>query len=232
MKQFIQGRVQYRAMTDDAYAEDVEAARLRPLAAAAEARLAGAEPSHDFLHVLRVTENARRIAAAEGADLAVVLPAALLHELFSYPKGDPRSPLSGEACADRARDLLAAERWDPARIDAIAYAIRVHPFSLGIRPESLEGRVLQDADRLDAIGAVGIARLFASTAVMRRPFYEPADPFCRSRAPDDKQWGVDHFFRKLLRIPDGLHTATARAMAADRLRCMEAFLAQLEREIA
>jgi uncharacterized protein len=210
---------------------DLEA-RLAPLAAAAEAALAGAEPSHDFLHVRRVTANARRIATAEGADLAVVLPAALLHELFSYPKSDPRSKLSGEACAERAAALLAAERWEPAPIDAIAYAIRVHPYSLGIRPETLEGRVLQDADRLDAIGAIGIARLFASTAVMRRPFYHPDDPLCRSgRAPDDKLWGVDHFYKKLLRVPEGLHTRSARVMASDRVRCMEAFLEHLGREI-
>jgi uncharacterized protein len=201
------------------------------LRAAAEAKAANREPSHDFLHVLRVTENARRIGAAEGADLGVVLPAALLHELFNYPKGHPDSHLSGERCAEEAAALLRAEGFEPARIDAIAYCIRVHPFSRGIRPETLEGRVLQDADRLDSIGAIGVARCFATTADMRRPFYDPADPFCRARAPDDKLWGLDHFYRKLLKIPEGLYTPTARAMAAERARFLEAFLAQLASEI-
>ena len=98
--------------------------------------------------------------------------------------------------------------------------------------KTLEAKVLQDADRLDAIGAIGIARCFATSADMKRPFYATDDPFCRTRDPDDKQWGIDHFYKKLLRIADGLHTATARAMARDRAEFMRGYLAQLEREIA
>ena len=116
-------------------------------------------------------------------------------------------------------------------IDPIRECIRVHAFSRGLVPETIEGKVLQDADRLDAIGAIGIARCFATCAEMGVPFYQPDDPFCRAREPDDKRWGLDHFYRKLLRIPDGLHTATARAIAGDRIRIMEAFLAQLGREL-
>jgi uncharacterized protein len=91
--------------------------------------------------------------------------------------------------------------------------------------------VLQDADRLDAIGAIGVARCFATGAVMRQPFYHPEDPFPSSRELDDKRWSLDHFYRKLLRIPATLHTATARKLAEERARFMEAFLAQLAREI-
>jgi uncharacterized protein len=108
----------------------------------------------------------------------------------------------------------------------------VHSFSRGLVPDTLEGKVLQDADRLDAIGAIGIARLFATSAAMRRPFYAEEDPFARAREPDDKQFGVDHFFRKLLRIRDGLHTETARAIAAERHDFMHAYLEQLAREIS
>ena len=98
-------------------------------------------------------------------------------------------------------------------------------------PKTLEAKVLQDADRLDAIGAIGIARCFATSADMKRPFYAPDDPFCRTRAPDDKQWGLDHFYKKLLRIGDGLHTQAARAIAGERIAFMRAFLDQLEREV-
>ena len=87
------------------------------------------------------------------------------------------------------------------------------------------------ADRLDAIGAIGVARCMATCADMKRPFYAPEDPFCRSREPDDKQWGIDHFYKKLFRIPERLHTATARALPEERTQAMRAFLAQLEREI-
>jgi uncharacterized protein len=202
-------------------------ARLR---AVAEAR-ATSEPAHDFLHVLRVAGNARRVAEAEGARLDVVLPAALLHELFNYPKGHPDSPRSGEVCAEHARVVLRDEGVDDATAEAIATCIREHPFSRGIVPATIEGKVLQDADRLDAIGAIGIARCMATCAEMKRPFYSLDDPFCVERPPDDKAWGIDHFYKKLLRIPDVLHTPTARAMAGERVAAMTQFLAQLAREI-
>ena len=205
--------------------------RFAPLRAAALARIAGAEPAHDALHVERVMASARRIAAAEGADVDVCVTAALLHELFNHPKGHPESHLSGERCADEAEKLLRELDWEADAIARISYCIRVHSFSRGIVPETLEGKILQDADRLDAIGAVGIARCFATCAEMKRPFYSPEDPFCSTRTPDDKLWGVDHFYKKLLKIPDGLHTATARKLAHERADFMRTFLSQLAREI-
>ncbi len=190
-----------------------------------------AEPAHDFGHVRRVAASALAIAGAEGADLDVVLPAVLLHELFSFPKDHPDSPRSGEVCAERAADALRGEGYPETLIEAIADCIRLHPFSLGVVPQTLEAQVLQDADRLDALGAVGIARCFSVGAAMGRPFYDPEDPFCRKREPDDKQWTLDHFLRKLLRLPGTLHTPSARAMAQERTAFVNAFLAQWEREI-
>jgi len=205
--------------------------RFARLQEAALGRVASAEPAHDALHVRRVMANARRLAEVEGADVDVCVTAALLHELFNYPKNHPESARSGDVCAEQAAALLREHGYDDPFIERVAYCIRIHAFSRGIMPETLEGKVLQDADRLDAIGAIGIARCFATTAQMKRPFYAPDDPFCGAREPDDKQWGIDHFYRKLLRIGDGLHTATARAMADDRLGLMHAYLAQLAREI-
>jgi len=202
------------------------------LVAAARESAKGAGPAHDFDHVMRVVATTEILARAERADVEVCVTAALLHELFNHPKGHPESHLSGERCAEEALAVLRAEGWPPDRAEEVAYAIRVHPFSRGITPTTLEAKILQDADRLDAIGAVGIARCFATTSEMQRPFYHPDDPFCAAREPDDKQWGIDHFYRKLLRIPDVLHTDTARAIARERVSFMEAFLAQLGREIA
>jgi uncharacterized protein len=195
------------------------------------ARAAEADAAHDALHVRRVMANARRIGAAEGADVEVVVTAALLHELFNHPKDHPESSRSGDVCAEHALALLRAHGWPDAFNERVAYCIRVHSFSRGIHPETLEARVLQDADRLDAIGAIGVARCFATTATMRRPFYEADDPFCRHRPPEDKLWAVDHFYKKLLRIGEGLHTATARALADERIAFLRQFLDQLEREI-
>jgi len=207
--------------------------KLARLAAIARARLGDdADPAHDFQHVARVAANARRIAAAEGADVEIAVAAAWLHELFNYPKSHPESHRSGEVCAEHALRVLADEGWPPARAAHVAACIRTHSFSSGVRPESLEAAVLQDADRLDAIGAIGVARCFATTAIMRRPFYDPDDPSCARRDPDDKQWGVDHFYKKLLRLPASLSTATGRALAVERAAFMESFLARLFAEIA
>jgi uncharacterized protein len=147
------------------------------------------------------------------------------------PKSHPDSSRSGEICADHARELMRRHGYDEATVERVAYCIAVHSFSRGIFPETLEARVLQDADRLDAIGAIGIARLFATCADMKRPFYDARDPFCRERPADDKQFGVDHFYKKLLKISDGLHTQTARVMAEERTQMMRVYLEQLAREI-
>lgn len=191
-----------------------------------------ADPAHDILHVRRVAALARTIAAAEGVDLVVCVGAALLHELVNLPKSHPESWRSGDLCAEAAAPLLREEGVDAQRSAEICACIRDHAFSKGVLPSSLAARVMQDADRLDAIGAVGVARLFATCTAMRTPFYSEDDPLCRAREPDDRRFGLDHFFRKLLRIPAGLHTASARALAEPRARLMDEFLAQFERELA
>jgi uncharacterized protein len=198
----------------------------------ARARCEGADPAHDFQHVLRVVASARAIAEAEGADVEIAATAALLHELFNYPKDHPESANSGEVCAVEAERVLTEAGWPEARRRHVADCIRTHSFSRGLAPATPEAAVLQDADRLDAIGAIGIARCFATSAAMKRPFYSPDDPFCDSRPPDDKQWGLDHFYKKLLKIPPTLNTATARRMAGERAAFMEQYLRQLAAEIA
>jgi uncharacterized protein len=207
---------------------------LARLDAIALARSAGTGPAHDHLHVRRVAANARLLCRAERADEAsadVAVAAALLHELWNYPKDHPDSARSGEVCADHARAVLEAEGCERSFVEAVAYAIAVHSFSRGIVPETLEAKVLQDADRLDAIGAIGIARCFATCSEMRRPFYAPVDPFCAARDPDDKLWGIDHFYKKLLRIPATLHTASAKRVGEERVVFLRTYLEQLGREI-
>ncbi len=205
--------------------------RLNVLEVVAAERTEAIDPGHDLLHVRRVAANARRIAEAEGANVEIVVAAALLHELFNYPKDHPESHLSGEVCADRATELMESLGFPAQFTQAVAYCIRYHSFSRGIVPETLEGKVLQDADRLDSIGAVGIARCFSTGSQMGRPFYQAEDPFCRDRQPDDKAWTLDHFYRKLLLIEGTLHTATARQMARARTEFLRSFLVQLQTEI-
>lgn len=202
--------------------------RLREEAAT---RAEGTEPAHDFSHVERVVGNAVGIARAEEANEAVVATAALLHELFNLPKSHPDSPKAGDICAEHAHALLRRVDAPSTMIDPVCAAIRDHAFSKGVVPDALESRILQDADRLDAIGAIGLARMWATCADMKRPFYAPEDPFCSAREPDDKQWGLDHVFKKLLLIPSRLHLETSKRMAHDRVAFIHVFMAQLQREI-
>jgi uncharacterized protein len=198
----------------------------------ARRRADGPEPAHDFFHVERVTAGAVRIARAEGAREDVCATAALLHELFSYPKGDPRSPESGDVCAEHARALLVESAAPRALLEPVCEAIRDHAFSKGVVPQGLEARILQDADRLDALGAIGLARMWATCADMKRPLYAPDDPFCDAREPDDKAWGLDHVYKKLFQLPERLHTKTARALAERRVAFMRAYVGELRAEIA
>jgi uncharacterized protein len=195
----------------------------------ARTRCAAAEPAHDFFHVERVVKNAIVIARGEGANEAIAGTAALLHELFNLPKSHPESSRAGDICAEHARELLEAER--APFVEPVCAAIRDHAFSKGVVPDALESRVLQDADRLDAIGAIGLARMWATCADMKRPFYAPEDPFCESRAPDDKAWGLDHVFKKLLVVPSRLSFATSRALAEQRIAFIRTYLEQLRQEI-
>ena len=191
-------------------------------------RLAGegaADPAHDLLHLERVVATAKRIAAAEGADLRVVLP-----------KDDPRRAQAPrlaavEACAYLKAIGYAAALADASLLDAIGHAIEAHSFSANIAPRTLEAKVVQDADRLDGIGAIGIARCFACAGTMNRPFYSTTDPFCTTREPDDALFTIDHFYAKLFKTAASMQTAAGRAEAEKRVEVMKRYLRELGEEI-
>jgi uncharacterized protein len=163
----------------------------------AEARTPSHDPAHDFAHACRVAATADRIARAEQGDVATVVAASLCHELFSYPKDHADSKRSGDICAEHAERLLRDAGFSRERSRAVCACIRDHAFSKGVAPGGLEARIVQDADRLDATGAIGIARCFATAGALGRPLYAPADPFCVAREPDDRLYTLDHFYRKL-----------------------------------
>ncbi|MFL6511667.1 MAG: HD domain-containing protein [Nitrososphaera sp.] len=194
--------------------------------------LEGQDPAHDFQHVMRVYKNAKLIGTQEGAIMRILLPAVLLHDIVVYPKGSDNSVMSPDDSADLAEKILQRLRYSQHEINGISYCIRAHSFSKRLIPASLEGRILQDADRLDALGAIGIARTFSVGGSEKRTFYNAGDPFCRSgRKPDDKQWTLDHFHTKLLQLKDLMHTRTAKRIAQQRTRFMMLFIRQLQKEI-
>lgn len=194
--------------------------------------LEGRDPAHDFQHIMRVYRNAELIGKKEGADMDVLLPAVLLHDLVVYPKGSAKTSKSADDSADLAEKWLRGYGYPQDKIDRISYCIRTHSYSKRLIPSTLEGRILQDADRLDALGAIGIARTFSVGGLEKRSFYNPADPFWKSkRELNDREWTLDHFQKKLLRLKKSMHTKTAREIAKERSKFMESFIRQMKKEI-
>lgn len=190
---------------------------------------------HDFDHVLRVTALAERIAAAEGADVTIVRTAALLHDIGESQDRETHHLIG----AARARELLAEQ--PAAFVDAVAHAIEAHRFRADPAPRTLEAQCLSDADKLDAIGAIGVARVFAyagnrGTALWRRPWQaiaaEAGDAVRSPAALGDDYTPVHEFVYKLDRIPGRLYTAAARAIAAERQAFMRAFFDRLDDEVS
>lgn len=189
------------------------------------------DPAHDRQHIKRVVRMARRLAEAEGANLAIVIPAAWLHDCVTLPKNAPNRHEASRLAAAEAVRFLRSIAYPEQHLDEIAHAITAHSFSAGIPATTLEAKVVQDADRLDAIGAIGVARCLLIGGVLARPLYHPDDPFCENREPDDLKYTMDHFYRKLLKIGQTLHTQAARDEAARRNAFMQTFLDQLRHEI-
>src|SRR5918912_1071642 len=191
-------------------------------------------PAHDFQHILRVYKNAEMISKQEkSVDLDVVLAAALLHDLVVYPKGGTKTITSADESAEVAKKILLEYKNYPIeKIEKVADAIRTHSYSKKLIPPTIEGKILQDADRLDAIGAIGIARTFSVGGSENRSLYNPADPFCESsRELDDTRWTLDHIKKKLLILKNSMHTKTAKKIAEQRTEFIELFLNQLQKEI-
>lgn len=187
--------------------------------------------AHDLDHILRVVANAKAIGRAEQADPRVVVPAAWLHDCVAVPKDSPeRAAASGLSGAEAVR-LLETWGFGELPLEAIRHAIHAHSFSARVAPETIEARVIQDADRLDALGAVGLARCIALGGALERPLYVLTDPFCRVRLPDDLAATVDHFYTKLLHLADTFQTATGRVEAERRTRVLQDFLKELEHEL-
>jgi uncharacterized protein len=184
----------------------------------------GDDGSHDVGHILRVFKNAMRIQAAEGGDPRVLAAAVLLHDCVSVEKDAPLRSMASRLAAAKASEVLNDREWLASDVAAVAHAVTAHSFSANIPPETLEARILQDADRLDAIGMVGAARCFYIAGRLGSGLYDPFDPLAISRPLDDKRFAIDHFETKLFKLADGFCTAAGRAMASERHQRLKSFL--------
>ncbi len=196
-----------------------------------------ADPVHDFEHVLRVYRLAERLAEAEGADLAIVRAAVLLHDSCgSAPGGSGNQRAEHHiTSAEFAGQVLGGKIWPQAKIVAVQHCIRAHRFrSQGEKPETLEAKVLFDADKLDVLGAVGVARTIAYAALDGKPAY--ADPSVKFLQTGIKEPGEPHssyheFLFKLRNIRDRLFTDSGKQLAEARHAYMVGFYQQLQAEV-
>ena len=199
----------------------------------AKAWYPGYDAVHGFDHILRVLRMAERLAVAEGADLEIVRAAALLHDASGAETGGEGRAEHQHRSADFAAEVLSAEGWAPERIEAVQHCIRAHRFRGNEAPQTLEAKIIFDADKLDVIGAFGVARTLGYDVVMEWPFYaEVSDHF---RNTGEKEAGETHssyheYLFKLSKIKERLFTQTARQIAEGRQKLMDRFFKQLDLE--
>ncbi len=201
----------------------------------ARAWYAEADPVHDFGHVLRVYRMAERLAQEEGADMEIVLAAALLHDAEGSAPGSETRKSHHHRSSDFAGKVLAEENWPVERIAAVQHCIRAHRFrSDGETPQTLEARILFDADKLDVLGAIGAVRTIAYSTLNHQPFYvQPSQQFIDSgiKEPGELHSGYHEYLFKLRKIKDLLFTKSARQIAIKRDQYLEEFFRQLEAEL-
>jgi uncharacterized protein len=190
-----------------------------------------ADGAHDLGHLRRVWSRARIIALDEPCDLEILLPAAIFHDLVNLPKSHPDRARASQLSAEAACHFLRADGFAEAKLSAVGHAIAAHSFSAKITPVTPEARVLQDADRLEALGAIGIARMFHVSGAMGGGLFDADDPMALHRPLDDRAFALDHIETKLLKLVDTMRTEPGRAMAAERADWMLSFRTRLLSEI-
>jgi uncharacterized protein len=196
---------------------------------------AGADAVHDFDHVQRVYRMAERLAQEEGADLEIVRAAALLHDVEGTMPGEAARANHHHSSADFAAVILADEGWPAERIAAVQHCIRAHRFRDNREPpQTIEAKVLFDADKLDVLGAIGAARVVIYAAIAGQPLYaEPSERFLThgEKEPGEPHSAYHEFIFKLSKIKNRLFTAAARSLADERHQYLEAYFDQLKLEL-
>jgi len=196
------------------------------------------DSAHDFHHVLRVLHLVERIGTAEGADMEILRTAALLHDI-----GRPEEIRDGichaQVGGEKARQILVG--WPGDKVEAVAHAIATHRFRSDVVPQTLEAKVLYDADKLDSIGAIGVARVYAISGLMGKQLWaEVPDDYLQTRSQNKAHARADlssnhtpvhEFVFKLAQIKDTLFTTTGREIAEDRHGFMAEFFFRLEAEV-
>jgi uncharacterized protein len=189
------------------------------------------DPAHDWPHIGRVISTARKLAENEDVDLPCLLAAVYCHDLVNLPKNHPERSNASFLAAEKAGPFLKEAGFIDEEIKKIKQYVIEHSFSKGLKPTSLEAAILQDSDRLDTLGAIGVLRCASVNTQMKSAFYEPFDPLAKERELDDKKYMVDHYFIKIFKLPELMNTSKGKEVAEQRVLYMKDFLATLMGEI-
>lgn len=193
----------------------------------------GQDSAHDVFHFRRVWKTAQNLSTDATIDWLVVLTACYFHDLVSLPKNHPDRHCSSALAAQETRRILMRDFPDfPQRcLPAVCHAIEAHSFSAKIAPETIEAKIVQDADRLEALGAIGLARVFAVSGALGVALFDAEDPFARRRRLDDKRYALDHFQTKLLTLPLTMQTEQGRRLAQHNADFLLTYMAKLSAEL-
>ena|GEM_PF-21087 len=189
------------------------------------------DSGHRIDHIKRVTQSAITLAEKIGtARLEIILPAVILHDALPMNKFDKRRSEASTKSADHAMELLSQWGYPAELLEDIHHVIVAHSFSANIPPQTLEAKIVQDADRLDALGPIGIIRAITVGAQQGNSFYNVQEPFPIHRSPNDKKYILDHFYLKLFHLPEKLYTQEAKREAEHLVLEMEYFLRNFSRQ--
>ena len=191
------------------------------------------DAAHDIFHFRRVWTTAQKLSTDRAVDWLVVLTACYFHDLVSLPKNHPDRHRSSVLAAQETRGVLMRDFPDfpQQRLFAVCHAIEAHSFSAKIVPEPPEAKIVQDADRLEALGAIGLARVFAVSGALGVALFDAEDPLARQRGLDDKQYALDHFQTKLLTLPLTMQTEKGRRLAQHNADFLLTYMAKLSAEL-
>ncbi|MEN0630400.1 phosphohydrolase [Phytobacter ursingii] len=191
------------------------------------------DAAHDVAHFRRVWRTAQHLMEGLDVDALVILTACYFHDIVSLAKNDPQRSLASRMAAEKTTAILRADfpHFPEERYPAVRHAIEAHSYSAGIVPQTPEAKIVQDADRLEALGAIGLARVFAVAGSLGVALFDSRDPFADGRELNDKRYALDHFRTKLLTLPATMQTEKGRALAQHNADYLVQFMAKISAEL-
>ena len=191
------------------------------------------DASHDFFHFQRVWKTASQIIKKESGYInsLVVLTACYFHDVVVVPKNSPQRSIASTLAARKTEQCLRELQFPEDLIPAVCHGVKAHSYSAGITPETVEAKIVQDADRMEALGAIGLARCFYTGGLLKQKLFDPEDPMAEHREFNDRQYSLDHFEQKLLKLASTMQTQAGKEIAERNTDYLRDFRTKLLKEL-